>query len=300
MESLREYLQSLLGVSGLTWASFLLQTGIIVFLLWLAYVKLVKNSPAEKTVKGVLFFLVIVWMTGEIFSLFHLRILSGLLKNLILLLLLSFVVIFQPELRRLMARFGNNLSWDTWSHKKRKKEGKDLVNLLMQSISYWRTHKTGALIVFENQEPMDTVLAGGVSLDAVLSAELLINIFFVNTPLHDGAVLIRGKRIVSAGVILPLSTAPDLSWKYGTRHRAAIGLSENTDALCLVISEETGDVSLVKNGKVNTFSNMDELDKKLNNFFTPLIYQEHQKTLKEKWQDLKKKLTSWQRPNTIK
>ncbi len=300
MESLREYLQSLLGVSGLTWASFLLQTGIIVFLLWLAYVKLVKNSPAEKTVKGVLFFLVIVWMTGEIFSLFHLRILSGLLKNLILLLLLSFVVIFQPELRRLMARFGNNLSWDTWSHKKRKKEGKDLVNLLMQSISYWRTHKTGALIVFENQEPMDTVLAGGVSLDAVLSAELLINIFFVNTPLHDGAVLIRGKRIVSAGVILPLSTTPDLSWKYGTRHRAAIGLSENTDALCLVISEETGDVSLVKNGKVNTFSNMDELDKKLNNFFTPLIYQEHQKTLKEKWQDLKKKLTSWQRPNTIK
>ncbi|MBO7484054.1 MAG: diadenylate cyclase CdaA [Alphaproteobacteria bacterium] len=300
MESLREYLQSLLGVSGLTWASFLLQTGIIVFLLWLAYVKLVKNSPAEKTVKGVLFFLVIVWMTGEIFSLFHLRILSGLLKNLILLLLLSFVVIFQPELRRLMARFGNNLSWDTWSHKKRKKEGKDLVNLLMQSISYWRTHKTGALIVFENQEPMDTVLAGGVSLDAVLSAELLINIFFVNTPLHDGAVLIRGKRIVSAGVILPLSTTPDLSWRYGTRHRAAIGLSENTDALCLVISEETGDVSLVKNGKVNTFSNMDELDKKLNNFFTPLIYQEHQKTLKEKWQDLKKKLTSWQRPNTIK
>ena len=300
MESLREYLQSLLGVSGLTWASFLLQTGIIVFLLWLAYVKLVKNSPAEKTVKGVLFFLVIVWMTGEIFSLFHLRILSGLLKNLILLLLLSFVVIFQPELRRLMARFGNNLSWDTWSHKKRKKEGKDLVNLLMQSISYWRTHKTGALIVFENQEPMDTVLAGGVSLDAVLSAELLINIFFVNPPLHDGAVLIRGKRIVSAGVILPLSTTPDLSWRYGTRHRAAIGLSENTDALCLVISEETGDVSLVKNGKVNTFSNMDELDKKLNNFFTPLIYQEHQKTLKEKWQDLKKKLTSWQRPNTIK
>ena len=300
MESLREYLQSLLGVSGLTWASFLLQTGIIVFLLWLAYVKLVKNSPAEKTVKGVLFFLVIIWMTGEIFSLFHLRILSGLLKNLILLLLLSFVVIFQPELRRLMARFGNNLSWDTWSHKKRKKEGKDLVNLLMQSISYWRTHKTGALIVFENQEPMDTVLAGGVSLDAVLSAELLINIFFVNTPLHDGAVLIRGKRIVSAGVILPLSTTPDLSWKYGTRHRAAIGLSENTDALCLVISEETGDVSLVKNGKVNTFSNMDELDKKLNNFFTPLIYQEHQKTLKEKWQDLKKKLTSWQRPNTMK
>ena len=147
------------------------------------------------------------------------------------------MVIFQPELRRLMARFGNNLSWDALSHKKRKKEGKDLVNLLMQTISYWRTHKTGALIVFENQDPLDVALTGGVPLDAFLSAELLINIFFVNTPLHDGAVLIRGKRIVSAGAILPLSTRPDLSWKYGTRHRAAIGLSENTDALCLVVSE---------------------------------------------------------------
>ena len=290
--SLREQLQSLLGVSGLSWASFWVQVLIIGFFLWFAYKKLVKNSPAEKTVKGIVFFLALVWLISEAFSLFHLRILSSLLKNLIILLLLSFVVIFQPELRRLMARFGNNLSWNAWSHKKRKKEGKDLVNLLMQTISYWRIHKTGALIVFENQEPLDIALTGGVFLDAVLSAELLINIFFVNTPLHDGAVLIRGKRIVSAGVILPLSTTPDLSWRYGTRHRAAIGLSESTDALCLVVSEETGDVSLVKNGKVNTFSDMDELDKKLNAFLMPLIYQEHPKTLREKIQDLKKRLTT--------
>ena len=292
MESIRRYLLSYLGGPGLTGASFLLQVTIIVFFLWLAYAKLVKNSPVEKTVKGVLFFLVIVWLIGEAFSLMRLRILSAVLKNLILLISLSFVVIFQPELRRLMARFGNNLSWDAWSHKKRKKEGKDLVNLLMQTISYWRTHKTGALIVFENQEPLEMSLTGGVRLDALLSSELLINIFFEKTPLHDGAVLIRGKRVVSAGIILPLSTNPDLSWKYGTRHRAGIGLSENTDALCLVVSEETGDISLIKNGKVITLSDMDELDKKLNTFLTPLIYQEHQKTLKEKLQDLKKKLTS--------
>ena len=292
IQHLRENLQSFLGTSGLSWASFLIQVLIIGLFLWLAYKKLVKNSPAEKTVKGIVFFLVIMWLIGEAFSLFHLRILSGLLKNLIILLLLSFVVIFQPELRRLMARFGNNLSWDAWSHKKRRKEGKDLVNLLMQTIAYWRTHKTGALIVFENQEPLDVALTGGVPLDAVLSSELLINIFFENTPLHDGAVLIRGKRIVSAGVILPLSTTPDLSWRYGTRHRAAIGLSENTDALCLVVSEETGDISLISNGQVNTFSNMDELDKKLNVFLKPLIYQEYPKTLLEKWRDLKKRLTT--------
>ena len=292
IQHLREHLQSLLGVSGLSWASFFAQVLIIGLFLWLAYKKLVKDSPAEKTVKGIVFFLVIMWLIGEIFSLFHLRILSSLLKNLIILLLLSFVVIFQPELRRIMARFGNNLSWDAWSHKKRKKEGKDFVNLLMQTISYWRSHKTGALIVFENQEPLDIALTGGVPLDAILSPELLINIFFESTPLHDGAVLIRGKRIVSAGVILPLSTTPDLSWKYGTRHRAAIGLSENTDALCLVVSEETGDVSLISNGKVNTFSNMEELDKKLVTFLKPLIFQEYPKTLKEKLQDLKKRLTT--------
>ena len=292
IQQLREHLQSLLGVSGLSWASFFAQVFIIGFFLWSAYKKLVKDSPAEKTVKGIVFFLVLVWLVSEIFSLFHLRILSSLLKNLIILLLLSFVVIFQPELRRIMARFGNNLSWDAWSHKKRKKEGKDFVNLLMQTISYWRSHKTGALIVFENQEPLDIALTGGVSLDAILSPELLINIFFEKTPLHDGAVLIRGKRIVSAGVILPLSTSPDLSWRYGTRHRAAIGLSENTDALCLVVSEETGDISLISNGKVNTFSNMEELDKKLTTFLKPLIFQEYPKTLKEKLQDLKKRLTT--------
>ncbi len=290
--SLREQLQALLGTSGLSWASFLIQVLIIGFFLWYGYKKLIQNSPAEKTVKGILFFLIIIWLVSELFSLFHLRILSGLLKNLIILFLLSFVVIFQPELRRLMARFGNNLSWNTWSRKKRKLEGKNLVNLLMQTISYWRAHKTGALIVFENQEPLDVVLTGGVPLDAVLSPELLINIFFVNTPLHDGAVLIRGKRVVSAGAILPLSTTPDLSWRYGTRHRAAIGLSENTDALCLVVSEETGDVSLVKNGTVITFSDMEELDKKLNTFLMPLILQEHPKTLREKLQDLKKRLTT--------
>ena len=292
VQHLREQLQSLLGVSGLSWASFLMQVFIVIFFLWLIYKKLIKDSPAEKTVKGIVFFLVIVWLISEVFSLFRLRILSGLLKNLIILLLLSFVVIFQPELRRLMARFGNNLSWDAWSHKKRKKEGRDLVNLLMQAISYWRSHKTGALIVFENQEPLDILLTGGIPLDALLSAELLINIFFVNTPLHDGAVLIRGKRVASAGVILPLSTTPDLSWKYGTRHRAAIGLSENTDALCLVVSEETGDISLIRNGKVDTFSGMEELDKRLNSFLKPLIYQEYPKTLKEKFQDLKKRLTT--------
>ena len=290
--SLREQLQSLLGVSGLSWASFLTQVFIIIFCMWLGYKKLVKDSPAEKTVKGISFFLIIIWLVSELFSLFHLRILSSMFKSFILLLLLSLVVIFQPELRRLMARFGNNLSWDAWSHKKRKKEGRDLVNLLMQSISYWRTHKTGALIVFENQEPLDITLTGGVQLDALLSAELLINIFFVNTPLHDGAVLIRGKRVVSAGVILPLSTEPDLSWKYGTRHRAAIGLSENTDALCVVVSEETGEISLVKNGKVNTYSDMEELNKKLNLFLMPLIYQEYPKTFKEKMQDFKKRLTT--------
>lgn len=292
IQYIREQLQSLLGVSGLSWASFLVQVLIIGLFLWIAYKKLVKNSPAEKTVKGIVFFLAIVWLVSEFFSFFHLRILASLLKNLIILLLLSFVVIFQPELRRIMARFGNNLSWDAWSHKKRKKEGKDLVNLLMQTISYWRTHKTGALIVFENQEPLDIAMTGGLPLDAVLSAELLINIFFENTPLHDGAVLIRGKRIVSAGSILPLSTNPTLSWHYGTRHRAAIGLSENTDALCVVVSEETGNVSLISNGEINTYSDMDDLDKKLNAFLKPLIYQEFPKTLKEKWQDLKKRLTT--------
>ena len=283
MNSMRESLRSVLGSSGLTGASVLFQVMLIIALLYFFYVKLIKNSPAEKTVKGITCFLVVIWITAEIFTLLHLRILSAMLRNLLLLILLSFVVIFQPELRRWMARIGNSISL---SQTKKKQMNNRLVEILTQSIEYWQEHHTGALIVFENHEPVSAVATDGVVLNADLSSELLINLFFVNTPLHDGAVVIKKDKVVSAGVILPLTRDARLNWKYGTRHRAAIGMSENTDALVLVVSEENGDVSLVKDGNIQTFHALKDLPEKLSAFLSPLIQKSKPESVWKRIKDL--------------
>ena len=284
MHSIREGLRSILGSSGLTGASVLFQVTLIIALLYFFYVKLIKNSPAEKTVKGITCFLVVIWITAEVFTLLHLRILSAMLRNLLLLILLSFVVIFQPELRRWMARIGNSISLS--SQTKKKQMNNRLVEILTQSIEYWQEHHTGALIVFENHEPVSAVATDGVVLNADLSSELLINLFFVNTPLHDGAVVIKKDKVVSAGVILPLTRDARLNWKYGTRHRAAIGMSENTDALVLVVSEENGDVSLVKDGNIQTFHALKDLPEKLSAFLSPLIQKSKPESVWKRIKDL--------------
>ena len=283
MNSMRESLRSVLGSSGLTGASVLFQGMLIIALLYFFYVKLIKNSPAEKTVKGITCFLVVIWITAEIFTLLHLRILSAMLRNLLLLILLSFVVIFQPELRRWMARIGNSISL---SQTKKKQMNNRLVEILTQSIEYWQEHHTGAVSVFENHEPVSAFTTDGVTLNADLSSELLINLFFVKTPLHDGAVVIKKDKVVSAGVILPLTRDARLNWKYGTRHRAAIGMSENTDALVLVVSEENGDVSLVQDGNIQTFHSLKDLPEKLSAFLSPLIQKSKSESILKRLKDL--------------
>lgn len=287
IEALRVQLQNYLGIAGLSWASFLTQLFIIITILYVCYKNFVQNSPAEKTVKGLVIFLLLLWLTSEAFSILRLRILAGVLRNFILLLILSAVIIFQPELRRLLALLGNQVG--PLSKNKKKILSENLTNILLESITYWRKYRTGALIVFERQEPLNTVCSAGTMLDAQISSELLINLFFVNTPLHDGAVIISQNRISKAGVLLPLSKDSRLSWKYGTRHRAAIGLSENTDALCLVVSEETGDISFIQRGKIQTFSQIEDIEKNLPNFLSPLFPKNTQQTFWQKLNQLRHK-----------
>lgn len=287
MDSLRLELQKYLGVSGLTGTSMLIQISIIILALIWFYIKFIKNSQSEKTVRGILFFLTIIWITAELFSFMRLRILSALLKNLILLIILSFIVIFQPELRRLMARLGNSLNM--LSQSKKKQMTNKLVDNLIQCIDYWQKNKTGVLLVFENQDPVSSVSTGGVTLNAEMSPELLINLFFKNTPLHDGAVVVKNGMVAMAAVVLPLSREVDLNWKYGTRHRAAMGISENTDALVLVVSEENGDISLVKGGQIKTFHTTEDLQKTLLTFFAPLIKKTSTGSIWKRLKDLIKK-----------
>lgn len=169
--------------------------------------------------------------------------------------LIAVVVIFQPELRKALEQIGNKrylaglLQFDDLKDKKEIFSDRTIDELVKASYEMAK-HKTGALIVIEQEINLQDYINTGIDIDAFVSNQLLINIFEHNTPLHDGAVIIRGNRIVSATCYLPLSDNMDLSKELGTRHRAGAGISEATDAFVIIVSEETGKVSIAHNGQL--------------------------------------------------
>ena len=238
------------------WSDFI-QIAFLVCLLMFLYKKFIKNTSSEKFVKGVLI-LFCVWVFSEVLLRIDLKIIGMFLKAIVMLVSLSLIVIFQPELRRFLgflgkADFVTKIFNSSESHKKTQKI--DVVKELIESVKYLSKSHTGALIVFQ-KDLSNTYYDVGTKLNADLSTELLLTIFHTNTPLHDGAVVINGDKIISAGVLLPLTEDPKLSWKYGTRHRAAIGMTETSDAACLVVSEETGDVSIAMDGNLKKYEDL--------------------------------------------
>ena len=189
------------------------------------------------------------------------------LTSIVALVSLSLIVIFQPELRRFLGFLGQ-VDFVTRifnsSYEKSKNQKIDVVKELIESVKFLSKSHTGALIVFQS-DLRNTYYDVGTKLNADLSTELILTIFHPNTPLHDGAVVINGDKIISAGVLLPLTEDPKLSWKYGTRHRAAIGMTEGTDAACLVVSEETGDVSVAIDGSLKKYEDLVTLKSDLEN-----------------------------------
>ena len=166
---------------------------------------------------------------------------------------MSLIVIFQPELRRLLGYLGQpgfirKTFFTSGSFRENDDNEIDVIKEIIEAVKYMTKTKTGALIVFQKEMNTGIYSDVGTKLDAIISTELILTIFHPNTPLHDGAMVIENGRIHSAGVLLPLTEDPKLSWKYGTRHRAAIGLSEQTDALTFVVSEETGAISIAYKG----------------------------------------------------
>jgi diadenylate cyclase len=170
--------------------------------------------------------------------------------------LLALVVVFQPELRRALERIGRvgSLGWLFAPGYRR--EFERVSRVIAQAASSLSSQKTGALIVIERETGLEDMAEAGVRVDAALSAELMETIFTPRSPLHDGAVIVRHDRVVSAGVVLPLSETSTYRERYGTRHRAALGLTEQTDSLAIVVSEETGTISLVERGRI--VRNLDE------------------------------------------
>jgi len=199
-----------------------------------------------------------LFLTGAAATRFHLVTVEWLLTNLWPVLLIALVVVFQPDLRRLFNRLVRGGWWGSVFR------GEAVVfQEITRAVRELVKAKTGALIVLERNEPLDQVLESGTRLEAEVSADLLASLFFPGTPLHDGAVVIRNGRVAAAGCILPLSQNPNLSRQYGTRHRAALGLTEETDALAVVVSEETGSISLAMAGKITPKIDAETLEEML-------------------------------------
>lgn len=239
---------------------------IIVAVLIFFYQKFIKNTHSEKFVKGAIV-LVFLWILSEVLVAIDLTILGGFLRAIVVFISLSLIVIFQPELRRFLGYLGQVDFFKRLFENSRKKQDNksiDVIKEIIEAVKYLSKSHTGALIVFQ-KDLSNTYHDVGTTLNADVSTELLLTIFHVNTPLHDGAVVISGSKIISAGVLLPLTDDPKLSWKYGTRHRAAIGMTESSNAACLVVSEETGDVSITLDGALKKYDDIPTLKNDLEN-----------------------------------
>lgn len=177
-------------------------------------------------------------------QLFHLDTLNWLLKHFSVYLAIAFIIIFQPEIRRALAELGKQHVFAGTARER------TLVDHIVQAVLILGERKIGALIAVEREIGTRVTQETGVKLDSLVTPELLASVFFPHTPLHDGGVIIRGERIVAAGCLFPLSPRAELSKTLGTRHRAAIGLTEETDAIVVVVSEETGTVSVAYKGKL--------------------------------------------------
>ena len=248
------------------WVGFV-QILIIAILMYMFYRSFIQNTQSEKLVRGLLG-LAGLWVLSFVLPLVRLNLLATFLHYTALFLSLSLIVVFQPELRKFMALLGNIEGWRRVIIQRGgvgKRDTKAL-DAIVSAVEYMSGQHTGALIVFPSTLDESAIDKKGVAVDAKISSELLLTIFFNKTPLHDGAVVIENNRIAYAGAILPLSQN-NLNWKYGTRHRAAIGITEVANVISLVVSEETGIISIVKQGNVTRYADYDMLVDALKDYY---------------------------------
>ncbi len=206
-------------------------------------IMLVRRTHSFHLARGVLLIVLALWLSGVL----ELRMMNRLLQRTVELGLIALVILFQPELRRLLERMGSNIPFFGNARIKNFEAESEITQVVMACTQMSASH-TGALIVFERTNMVEEQILSGTIVNADVSAELLKNIFFVKAPLHDGAVIIRNGRIAAAGCVLPLTGNTNLSPDLGTRHRAGIGMSEQSDAVVVIVSEETGSISVAIDG----------------------------------------------------
>ena len=241
---------------------------------------LVKKTNTSRLLKGVLFVLVALWLSTE-----RLRALNFLLEHILQWGVVALIVLFQPEIRRVLEQVGSSQLPFLQMFSKPQVDRQTVEAAISQTVSAcgdMSKSRTGALIVFERKNQLEEVLRSGTKLDAEVSSELLKNIFFVKAPMHDGAVIVREGRVLGAGCMLPLSRNVDLSRGLGMRPRAGIGMSENSDAVVVLVSEETGSISVATGGMLKRHLMTETLEQLLRNELLPQLPEDEDEGKKRK------------------
>ncbi|WP_243388300.1 diadenylate cyclase CdaA [Bacillus kexueae] len=236
-----------------------------ILLVWYVIYKLImviRGTKAVQLLKGITVIIVVRILSQYL----GLNTLQWLMDQALTWGFLAIIIIFQPELRRALEQLGRGRIFSRGVVQEDEEHSK-MVEAITKATEYMAKRRIGALVTIERETGMGDYIETGIPLNANISSELLINIFIPNTPLHDGAVIIQNDQVAAAACYLPLSESPFISKELGTRHRAAVGISEVTDSLTLVVSEETGSISLTKNGELHRNLTVDQLRDMLNSEF---------------------------------
>lgn len=225
--------------------------------------RLIKQTRAEQLLKGVIVLVIATVVTG----LLNLHTINWILKGAVSLGAVAIIVVFQPELRRALEYMGRSKIVKAPLTHMDKEKGKKITAHIVKAVESFSRDRVGALIVFERQTNLTDLMESGTMLDAEISEQLLGNIFYEGAPLHDGAVIIRDGRVCAAGCVLPLTGSKEISKELGTRHRAGIGVTEHSDALVLIVSEETGIISMASEGQLSRFLDIKTVEKTLLNMY---------------------------------
>lgn len=240
----------------------IIQIVVDIALVWYVLYKLImliRGTKAIQLLKGIV--IVLGVRLASLF--FNLQTLQWLTNQVIIWGFLAIIILFQPELRRALEQIGRGSIFSR-STKSAEETLENTIESIVKSCNYMAKRRIGAIVTIERETGIDDYAETGIAINGKLTQELLTNIFTPNTPLHDGAVIIKGDEIVAAACFLPLSESPFISKELGTRHRAAIGISEVTDALTIIVSEETGNISCTRNGELRRKLDLDELRTYLN------------------------------------
>lgn len=260
MSMIAQYANQVMGYIMTIKVNDIVDIAIIAYLIY-RLLMFTRKSQTGQVLKGIILVLLVMWLAYQ----FKLHVLSFILSKAIEIGLLALVIVFHPEIRRFLEQVGSRGFKKIMGNQSVSSTTERAIEQLVEAYSSMSRDHIGALVVFERNTILDDSIKSGTMVDAEVSGELLKNIFWPNAPLHDGAVIIRNGRVLSAGCVLPLTSNLNVSRELGTRHRAGIGASEHSDAVVAIVSEETGSISVAIGGMLKRHLSLETLERLLRN-----------------------------------